>query len=247
VHAPRGLVGTAAVSIAILVAINIAWPLAGAQLARAADPEPAAQALDLYELGMAHFRARSFGEAARAFEAAYAIDPRREVLFALAQATRLSGDCPAAVPLYQKFLATRPPDQQVEATRLALARCEERASPPAPLTRPAPPAAVRTAPADPAASRWYRDPAASALAAAGVLTLGAGVGLYVASRMADGDHRQALVYGRADERRSVALDRRRWAAGALLSSAALGLAAAGRWAWLRWSPGRAGVGVGGSF
>jgi hypothetical protein len=242
VQAPRGLVGTAA----LFLAINVAWEAAGARPALAVEPGPAAQALDLYELGMAHFRARSFGEAARAFEAAYAIDPRREVLFALAQATRLSGDCPAAVPLYQKFLATRPPDQQVEATRLALARCEERDSPP-PLTRPAPPAAVRTAPADLAAGRWYRDPAASALAAAGVLTLGAGVGLYVASRMADSEHRQALVYGRADERRSVALDRRRWAAGALLSSAALGLAAAGRWAWLRWSAGRAGVGVGGSF
>jgi tetratricopeptide (TPR) repeat protein len=229
-----------------VLAVAVAQPAAGP--AWAAEPQVVpVPAQDLYELGMVHFRTRSFAEAAKAFEAAYALDPRREVLFALAQATRLSGDCPAAVPLYQRFLATRPPDHQVEATRLALARCEDRPAPAGTLARPAPPPSVRTTSTTPEPRRWYRDPVAGALAAAGVLSFGAGMGLLVSARAADREHREALVYERAEERRSVAGNRQRWAAGVLLSAAVLGLAAGARGWWLQYSNGGAGVGVGASF
>jgi hypothetical protein len=227
--------------------------------ARAAEPEGElpGPGRALYDTGMVHFRARAFAEAARAFQAAYDLDPRREVLFALAQATRLAGDCPRAVPLYQRFLASGPPARQVEAARIALARCQAQtpavtsatdgtgvsnATPPAvrPAVTPAP-VDVRAAPA------WYRDAAAGALATAAVLSVGAGVGLLVAAHRADREHRAAIVYGRADERRGAAQNRQRWATGALVGAAALALAAGGRWAWLRWSAGRAQVGVGVRF
>jgi hypothetical protein len=236
VQAPSGSALAAALGLALTVMVAPAL---------AAEPEVVpVPAQDLYELGMVHFRARSFGEAARAFEAAYALDPRREVLFALAQATRLAGDCPAAVPLYQRFLATRPPDHQVEATRLALSRCSDRGGPAGTLARPAPAPAVRSSTT---ARAWYRDPAAGALASAGVLSLGAGIGLLVSARTADQAHREALVYGRADERRSVAGNRQRWGLAALASATALALAAGARVWWLRLSAGPTGVGLGGRF
>jgi hypothetical protein len=231
---------------ALLIAIALA-----SSPARAADPEPelTGPGRALYDTGMAHFRARAFVEAVRAFEAAYALEPRREVLFALAQATRLAGDCPRAVPLYERFLATGPPARQVDAARIALARCQEQKpiAPPAATAGPSPPTSttvdLRAGPISP----WYRDPAGGALATAAVLSLGAGVGLLVASHRADREHRAAVVYGRADERRAAAQNRQRWAAGALVGGSALALAAGGRWLWLRWSAGQAQAGVGARF
>ena len=67
---------------------------------------PAAQAL--YDRALAAFAARDYPAAIRDTEAGYAIDPRREFLFAEAQAKRLAGDCRGAVVLYQRFLTTAP-------------------------------------------------------------------------------------------------------------------------------------------
>ena len=127
----------------------------------------------------AGFRRRS-----QALRAAYALEPRREILFAEAQATRLGGDCRAAVPLYERFLATDPPPRQVEAARIALGRCRDagrdRAAgarsrrPPRRQRRPAagvpPPAPVAAAVArrrrTPAP--WHRDPTGAVLAGSAV-------------------------------------------------------------------------------
>lgn len=87
-----------------------------------------AAARRLYDAGMQSYATRDYVAAAQSFAQAYAIDPQREILFAQAQATRLGGDCPAAVPLYRRFLATDPPARQVDATRIALARCETAAA-----------------------------------------------------------------------------------------------------------------------
>jgi tetratricopeptide (TPR) repeat protein len=239
----------------VVAAIALALPAR----ARAADAatEMNGQARDLYELGMAHYRARGFSEAVRAFESAYQLDPQREILFALAQATRMSGDCPAAVPLYERFLATHPPERQVEATRIALGRCRERAAieaavktrptdPKLALNRDGPPpaAAVFRAPPPPRPRpAWYRDPATAVLAAAAAVSAGAGVGLLVAARLADREHRDAASYGQADERHAAARNRQRWAAAALVGGAAFTIGAGARWAWLRVSTGRREVAV----
>jgi hypothetical protein len=222
------------------------------QIAAAGEPEREmnAEARELYDLGMAHYRARGFSEAVRAFESAYALDPQREILFALAQATRMSGDCPSAVPLYERFLASHPPTRQVDATRIALARCHERAAIEAAAKRPEPdpklalnrepppPVTVRATPPLEPLPAWYRDAPTGALAGAAVLSLGAGVGLLVASRLADREHRDAASYGRADERWAAAHNRQRWAAAAFVSAAVLGAGAVARQLWLRWSVGR---------
>jgi tetratricopeptide (TPR) repeat protein len=85
------------------------------------NPEAEAQ----YRVGIQRANAKDYDGAIRALQAAYAIDPRREILFAWAQAERLSGDCDDAIPLYRRFLDSDPPARQVEAARFHLERCEQ--------------------------------------------------------------------------------------------------------------------------
>jgi tetratricopeptide (TPR) repeat protein len=76
-----------------------------------------------YDRGLAFYGAKDYRAAFAELEAGYAVDPRREFLFAEAQAQRLAGDCQRAVPLYQRFLATDPSPVQVNAAQVGLARC----------------------------------------------------------------------------------------------------------------------------
>ena len=171
---------------------------------------PDAQAF--YDQALAAFGTRDYAAAIRDLEAGYALDPRRELLFAEAQAERLAGDCRAAVVLYQRFLETKPPAVQVDATHLALARCAQELArrpevvvttpPPAPPTRPAPPS-------------WRRDPWAIALTATGVLALGVGGGYLIAAEVARGDAGGATTYVDYARRWSTANDRLDVAIGAL--------------------------------
>jgi len=78
-----------------------------------------------YDRGIALFTAKDYAGAIRELEAGYALDARREFLFAEAQALRLQGDCKRAVPLYQQFLASEPTAVQVNATQIALGRCAQ--------------------------------------------------------------------------------------------------------------------------
>jgi len=107
-------------------------------------PEAAA----LYTSGLERFAARDYAGAIADLEAGYAIEPRREFLFAEGQAKRLAGDCKGAVALYQRFLATNPSPVQANATQMALGRCAQHLAdhpdivvvePPKPLPPPPPP------------------------------------------------------------------------------------------------------------
>jgi hypothetical protein len=66
---------------------------------------------------------RAFDAAVREFQSGFALEPRREFLFAEAQAHRLAGRCDRALPLYERFLASGPSPLQREAARLAVERC----------------------------------------------------------------------------------------------------------------------------
>ena len=145
-----------------------------------------AEARAHYDRGLALFQAKDYAGATRELEAGYALEPRREFLFAEAQARRLAGDCRAAVPLYQRFLASGPPAVQVNATHIALGRCAQQlaareepraAAPPAPAT------SLPTAPHPPAPPPppWTHDRLGAALLGAGVAGLGVGAGFLAAS------------------------------------------------------------------
>jgi hypothetical protein len=169
----------------VLASLTAALP------ARAAEPEISPRAEDasaatmkpdaraLYDRGLAQYQAKDFAGAIDAFERGYAIDPRREFLFADAQARRLAGDCRGAVPLYQRFLETAPPPVQASATHLGLSRCAQQMAAEKPA---APPVAVPApAPLPPAPPPWTHDRAGAALLATGVVALGVGAGFLAAS------------------------------------------------------------------
>jgi hypothetical protein len=78
-----------------------------------------------FQRGGAHYAARAFEAAILEFQAAYDLEPRREYLFAWAQAERLSGDCVSALVLYDRFLATHPPGRQEGAAQENRALCVE--------------------------------------------------------------------------------------------------------------------------
>ena len=113
---------------AALLAALLALPLAALPAPALAGPAEAPmnpearshldRALDLYQRG-------EHAAAIEAFKAGYAIDPRRDFLFAWAQAERLSGDCVTAIELYKRFIAERPADVQIAAAETQISACEE--------------------------------------------------------------------------------------------------------------------------
>lgn len=180
-----------------------------------------------YERGLAAFAARDFAGAIRAFELGFAVDARREFLFAEAQAYRLAGDCGRAVPLYDRFLASAPAPIQIEATRLALDRC--RRLPPTPAA-PRGTTAPTTPPPVAAAERprWWRDPWAATALGAGVVALGIGVGFAVASdRARDEAESPSTTSYPAFARRWTTAENRRTVAITSLVTAAVLLAGGG--------------------
>ena len=87
------------------------------------ETSTAGRAHTAFEQGLVHYVAHDFETAVASFEAAFALDPRPEYLFAAAQALRLKGDCPQAVRVYRRFLETHPSAVQIQATKLGLDRC----------------------------------------------------------------------------------------------------------------------------
>jgi len=178
-------------------------------------PEAAA----LYKRGLERFGARDYAGAVADLEAGYAIDPRREFLFAEGQAKRLAGDCKGAVTLYQRFLATNPSPVHANATQMALGRCAQHLAehpqvvvvePPRPPPPPPPPP-----------PKWWRDPYGLAFTGAGAVSLATGVGFFAASVSARHDAENARTYPDADPFWSTAESRRQVSIGTLALGTAL--------------------------
>jgi tetratricopeptide (TPR) repeat protein len=192
-----------------LAAALLCAALAGAAPADAAPPPSEAQ--KLYERGLQLYSARQYEAAISSFQKAFDLDGRREILFAWAQAERLSGDCPSAVVLYRRFLAMSPGPREVEAAQLNLKRCE-RALATRPEGEPAPnpvderareaeahaAAAEARAAAEAAARRgppFYRDRVGGALLGVGAGLLVVGAGVAGASAATESAARSAANYG----------------------------------------------------
>jgi tetratricopeptide (TPR) repeat protein len=187
-----------------------------------------------YERGLALYADKDYAGALTELRAGYALEPRREFLFAEAQALRLGGDCKAAVPLYQQFLKSGPDDVQVNATHIALGRCAAQmaaapAPPPAPdkPRAPAPATAGVTTPARTPPPPWYADVAGGALLGGGVLGLATGA-VFTLSAMSERDdaNQRSATYAEYAQHWNAARSRERVAiigfgAGAALTTAAI--------------------------
>jgi len=77
------------------------------------------------ERGLEHYSAKDYEAAIDELSRAYDLEPHPVFLYTWAQAERLSGDCPSAVTLYQRFLDTDPDESQAAAAASNKERCEE--------------------------------------------------------------------------------------------------------------------------
>jgi hypothetical protein len=157
--------------------------------------------------GLRHFAAKEYDAAIADFKAGYALEPRADFLYAWAQAERLRGDCRAATPLYQRYLASGVTAEQAKVAADNLARChklvgEEPAAPPppppvvVPAPPPPPPLATPAPPAPPPpAPPWYTDTVGDVLLGSGLLAVGVGAVLFATSASAASDAPSAASYG----------------------------------------------------
>jgi tetratricopeptide (TPR) repeat protein len=179
------------------------------------QPEAAA----LYARGLERYTAHDYARAIADLEAGYAIEPRREFLFAEGQAKRLAGDCKGAVALYQRFLATSPPAVQANATQMALGRCAQHLAAHPEIVVVQPPR--QPPPPPPPPPKWWRDPLGLGFTGAGAASIGVGIAFVVASYSARADAGGASSYDPYNQRWSTAESRWRVGVGTLALGTAL--------------------------
>jgi tetratricopeptide (TPR) repeat protein len=138
---------TAMRRVVVVLAVCLLWPPDALAQPRVTGVAPAAQ--PHLERGLKLFEAKDYPRALESFRAAYNIDPQPALLYAIAQAERLNGDCRRAIRFYEAFLRTGPKEVQALSARQNVERCaaELRRAPPA--SQPASAPAVVEAPSSP--------------------------------------------------------------------------------------------------
>ncbi|HEY4178791.1 MAG TPA: hypothetical protein VGM90_18220 [Kofleriaceae bacterium] len=164
-------------------------------------------------------KAGDFALAKSELEAAYALDPKPALLYALGQVDVKLGNCSDAISYYEKYLATNPPTESADATTQAISVCKlalEQAkrqtpdAPPGPATPVAtpvvqpPPVQVTPTPHTP----WFKRPIGVGLLGGGVVGVGVGAVLFASARSLQSDADHATTYARAEQLDGNAHDRR---------------------------------------
>ncbi len=148
-----------------------------ATAARAETPD------ELLKRGLALYKDGKYAEAVVVLKQAYDADPKPEVLFPLAQAERLAGNCTAAAEHYKKILEQIGDINTAKLVRQSLELCE----PPTPTPGPAPKCEPTTKAPESGPPKTvvrevgHTDRVAVIAAGGGALALGAAVGLYFAA------------------------------------------------------------------
>jgi tetratricopeptide (TPR) repeat protein len=172
---------------ALLIAAAVAISPVAARGDTAWNDVPA-KARALAERGRAAHDAGDYATAITAFTQAYVMAPRPALLFNLAQAYRLQGNCDDAALMYRRFLATNPEADQralAEAHLAAVERCLHQIALHLPVETPGS-RAITAPPAEPLAMRASNTPPVSRAAQiekdVGIgLAIGGGVSLAVAA------------------------------------------------------------------
>jgi tetratricopeptide (TPR) repeat protein len=73
--------------------------------------------------GLRFYDTQRYDEAIAEFRDGYALDPDPQFLYALGQAERKKGDCPAAVEAYRAYRRQAPAERQARAAEEQIARC----------------------------------------------------------------------------------------------------------------------------
>ena len=92
----------------------------------AADAPDVAESADAYlKRGVQAYREGNHSRALQLYEKAYELDPRAELLYAIAQTHRARGDCNQALDYYQRFLASKPVKAAAQAAQANIERCQQ--------------------------------------------------------------------------------------------------------------------------
>jgi tetratricopeptide (TPR) repeat protein len=155
---------------------------------RAPDADALKEARRQFEDGQTHYSLGEYEQALACFRRAYELSSASKLLFNIAQAHRLKGDCKQALEIYRHFVRLAPSSPYRGAAEAQIAGLAARCggSPSATAVAPPEPSAVKTDDAEvsisrlareatPPQGRWRR-PTAVALLAAGV-TAGVAAGL----------------------------------------------------------------------
>jgi tetratricopeptide (TPR) repeat protein len=219
------------------------------QIARSQPDEPSPRAEKIEKEAIELYGRGEYAEAAKAFEAAYALAQRPALIYAWAQAERFAGQCDKALDLYDRFLATGPNENDTNAARYAREICARKlgrdgpqADPPdpsqgdpsddagaqsaAPSLRPEPPRAVDEP------RPWYRDGWGYALAGIGLASLATAP---IAFRVADDHLDEARAADRHDEFERGIDSHRRWRQIGTTTAIVGGVALAGALARFLWA------------
>ncbi|MFN0252551.1 MAG: tetratricopeptide repeat protein [Kofleriaceae bacterium] len=150
---------------ALLLGVGAALVAGTARADDALSPE-AQQHLDL---SVAAYKAGDFVTASKEIEAAYAIDPKPQLLYTWAQAKRLGGRCDEAIELYRRFAAAGATDEQRTAAQTGISLCDKELAK-TPVEQP---------PTVDEPRRWYHNKLGDGLLAGGVVATGIGIGFFI--------------------------------------------------------------------
>ena len=128
--------------------------------------DPAADAKAHVARATEAHKAGRYDDARVELEAAYALTPRPELLYALGQVNAKLGRCSDATAYFHQFAAAQRDPQVARVTDEAIASCKPAAPPPPPAGPVAPPAG---GPETPAPAAWYRDKLGDGLVLAGAV------------------------------------------------------------------------------
>ena len=127
--------------VALVALVAIAAPMtAQAQ----PDPKATEEARARLERGLQLFNTQQFAEALEEFQRGYELVPLPELLYAIGQARRFSGDCKGAIRAFEAYLRVLPPPpkKSTDAAIRIIEECRKQPEPPsqpAPVTPPPPP------------------------------------------------------------------------------------------------------------
>ncbi len=194
-----------------LLAVSLCFAFASPSLALADEGEATAETAPLkieaekhFNLALGHYEKEEYKEAAKELGLAHGIDPRNNILFAWAQAERLSGNCDGATKLYHRLRKETLPDQDKLGVLEGLERCG--------AFEEADKAQKKAEKLERAGSPWYSDWIGDTLLVTGIVGLGVGASFWQISSTERDDAMNAFVYethqdleDRAESHRQVSI------------------------------------------
>lgn len=172
----------------LLVSALVALPLVAF-----AGPKEKKEAQKHIEAATEAHQAGKYDVALTELQAAYALDPQPDLLYAMGQVDVKLGKCDDAVTSYERFLATNPPaepsaaaKEAIDTCKTQMARAQQAAQPEPPPQQPQPPP---PAPPQHESKAFYTDVIGTTLVGVGAASVVGGVVLYsmAVSKLDDAD------------------------------------------------------------